>query len=128
MRNFQVKTSSLPKGMSYPIQRCGLEAAFDVAGVKSVREVFFRNWPGRALLEALFQGQGRRNKSAGTCSLEINAIPARRANSIEPIVVVQAIPAFLVWLRTAEQLSVEQPKDIFHWRANIENGQLVISN
>lgn len=128
MRNFRVKASRLPKEMAYPIQRCELEAAFDIAEVKSVREVSFRNWPGRALLEALFQGQGRRNKSAGTCSLEINAIPARKANSIEPLVVVEAIPAFLIWLRTAEQSSVEHPKDIFHWRANIENGKLVISN
>ena len=85
-REFAVRTSRLEKGLAYPVRRCSLEAAISVGGVRSLREVFFRHWPSRPLLEAIFQGEGRNNPWAGSCSLEIGAVPSRIAKEIENLI------------------------------------------
>jgi hypothetical protein len=126
MRRYKLNQRPVPKGMAYPLRRCSLDAAFEVGDVESVTEVSFRNWPSRPLIEAIFQGAGRRNPRAGLCTVEIGAVPSRTSAEIETLLLTQGIPRFLGWLRETEKLAQRQPLDIFRWSASIEGGQLVV--
>jgi len=126
MRRYKLNQRPLPKSMAYPLRRCSLDAAFEVNDIDSVAEVSFRDWPGRPLLEALFQGCGRRNPHAGTCVVEIGAVPRRAAKDVETLLLVDGIPRFIQWLRQTEHLARRQPLQIFRWSATVENGGLVI--
>ena len=117
MRNFALRTQRLPKGNSYPLHRSTLEATIANAGVSSIYQIRFHHWPGRPLLEALFQGNGRSATWAGHCEMHINSVPSRTAEQLEPLVLSEVFPNFLEWLRKAEKLAVEAPKDLSRWEA-----------
>jgi len=78
-------------------------------------------------MHAIFQGPGRRNALAGSCSLSIASVPARSAAQIEALVLLQALPEFLRWLQAAERKATEDPKNVFFWVATLVNGKLSYS-
>ena len=127
-RDFELRTSRLAKGLAYPIQRCSLEAAIVVGEALSLRHVTFGPSPGSdALLQAIFQGPQRHNPQAGTCSLSIAPVPARAVKEVEPLILLEGIPAFLRWLRKTELASQLHAKDVFRWYATLANGRLSYS-
>lgn len=126
-RTYRLRASRAPKGMAYPVRRCTLDAALAVAELDVLREVRFRNWPGRPLLEAIFFGVGRHTPHLGTCELEIGAVPAREARKVEALVLSEAMPSFLEWLRITQRASIAQPLNIFRWSAKLVNGEIVVS-
>jgi hypothetical protein len=120
--------SRLPKGRAYPIERCSLEAAVDVAEAHSLRQVTFQELSDNHLLQAIYQGSGRRNSKAGTCSLSIGSVPARAADRFESLVLLEGIPQFLRWLKRAERAAVKDPKNVFFWTATLVNDKLSFSS
>ena len=123
MRNFVLRAQRLPKGYSYPLRRSTLEATLADAGISSIYEIRFHHWPKRPLLEALFQGNGRSTTWAGRCEMHINSVPSRAAEQLEPLVLSEVFPNFLQWLRKAEQLAIEAPKDLSRWEARYVDGK-----
>lgn len=123
MRNFLLKTQRLSKVASYPLHRSTLKATPANAGVGSIYLVRLHHWPGRPLLEALFQWNGRSATWAGQCEMHINSVPSRTAEQLEPLILSEVFPNLLEWLRKAERLAVEAPKDLSRWEARHVNGE-----
>ena len=125
MRTFRVHRQPLAKTHRCPLRRCTLDAAFGVAETDAVSGVNFHNWPGHPLLEAIFQGKGRRNSAAGSCQLTVNAVAARDARKVESLILSDALPNFLTWLKVAARASEQHPTDVFRWSAKLVNGALL---
>jgi hypothetical protein len=123
MRNFELTTRRLPKGTSYPLKRSSLEEVFAKARVGSVYLIHFHHWPGRPLFEAIFQGNDRSASWAGRCEVHINSVPNRVARQLEPLILSEVFPKFFEWLRIAERLAVEAPKDLSQWEARHVDGR-----
>ena len=123
MQNFLLKTQRLSKGISYPLHRSTLEVTLANAGVSSIYLVRLHHWPGRPLLEALFQGNGRSAPWAGQCEMHVNSVPSRTAEQLEPLILSEVFPNLLEWLRKAERLAVEAPKDFSRWEVRHINGE-----
>ena len=118
-RTYRLHRSPFAKTDRYPLRRCSLDAAFEVAETTVVKTFRFHSWRGQPLLDAIFQGKGRHSPLAGACELSVNAVPVRDAKVIEGLLLAEGLPRFLAWLRFASRAADEHPTDIFCWSVQL---------
>ena len=96
--------AKIPKTLSFPLKRSGLDAALDAAGVVSLAAVYYwMRQRGDVVLRADYLGEARRGwAQAGQSTVTVYAVPAAERRETESALLREALPRLVAWLRAAD--------------------------
>jgi hypothetical protein len=118
--------AKVPRGLSYPLKRCVLDAALREAGVSGIHCVYY--WlrqRGHIVMRADFCGEGRRGwAAAGLASITVYAVPSSDRQVIETSLVSQVLPRMMCWLKELESSGNTRRGVDHHFVASWEAGAM----
>ncbi len=104
MLNYSFDKSKLPYGMSYPLKRSLLDAAFEKFQIVQVYVVYY--WTqrhGNIVMRADYLGEANKGWfAAGKSNVTLYAVPSNDRRMTEHVLIEQGLPALCTWLQKAE--------------------------
>ena len=106
MPEYSFSKDKLPRGYSYPLKRSLLDERLDEAELTKIQGVYycFNRKSDNLILRGDYFGEARKGwAGAGLSSIWLWAVRSEERKVIETVLVNEALPALIVWLRKAEQ-------------------------
>src|SRR5215510_4014268 len=106
MPEYSFSKNKLPRGYSYPLKRGFLNERLDEAELTKIANVYycFNLKSDNLVLRGDYFGEAHKGwAGAGLSSIWLWAVRSEERKVIETVLVNEALPALIVWLRKAEQ-------------------------
>jgi hypothetical protein len=105
MPEYSFSKRKLPRGYSYPLKRGLLDELLDEAELTKIDTVHycFDLKSDNLILRGNYSGEAHKGWAAGLSSIWLWAVRSEERKVVENVLVNEALPALIMWLRKAEQ-------------------------